>query len=112
MVVMLNVTKLSANGPTLINSTFLGRGGNDDGLSIAIDGSGNAYVTGSTESTNSPTTRGGFDTSYNGSEDVFVSKMQFPPLTAVEQSLWPLYEQRHLRSAIAKTIRLYAHIMS
>jgi hypothetical protein len=49
------VTKLSANGRTLIYSTYLG-GSDDDGANgIAVDASGNAYVTGYTSSRDFPT---------------------------------------------------------
>src|SRR5207302_2790391 len=46
------VTKLNAMGTALVYSTYLGGSGNDDALGIALDGSGNTYVTGSTSSSN------------------------------------------------------------
>jgi sugar lactone lactonase YvrE len=49
------VTELNPTGSTLVYSTFFGGNGNDEGNSIAVDSSGDAYVTGSTESTNFPT---------------------------------------------------------
>jgi uncharacterized repeat protein (TIGR01451 family) len=49
------VTKLSAGGASQIYSTFLGGTLADTGNGIALDASGNAYVTGSTFSTNFPT---------------------------------------------------------
>jgi len=55
-------------------STFLGGSASDDGHSIAVDASGNAFVTGITQSTNFPTTSG-FDTTYGGSIDAFVTKL-------------------------------------
>ena len=48
------VTEISANGNTLLYSTYLGASGGDQGNRIAVDGSGNAYVTGRTNSTNFP----------------------------------------------------------
>ncbi|MEE9533953.1 MAG: SBBP repeat-containing protein, partial [Acidimicrobiia bacterium] len=40
------VTKLNATGTTLLYSTYLGGSGSDEGWGIALDGSGNAFVTG------------------------------------------------------------------
>ena len=52
--------------PRLAYSTYLGGVYEDHGNSIAVDGAGNAYVTGYTGSANFPTTAGAFDTTYNG----------------------------------------------
>jgi hypothetical protein len=40
-----------------------------------VDASGSAYVTGFTFSADFPTTDGAFDTTFNGSEDAFVTKL-------------------------------------
>jgi hypothetical protein len=48
---------------------------NDEGNAIAVDGSGNAYVTGYTNSTNYPVTPGAFQTTNEGVWDVFVTKL-------------------------------------
>ncbi len=52
--------------PTLSYSTYLGGNDYDEGYGIAVDGLGNAYVTGYTASTNFPTTAGAFQTSLGG----------------------------------------------
>ncbi len=53
------VTKLNAAGSALVYSTYLGGSGGGDygdtGNGIAVDSSGNAYVTGYTDSTDFPT---------------------------------------------------------
>ena len=54
--------KLNAGGTALAYSTYLGGGFYDQGSAIALDGAGNAYVTGWTESANFPTTPGAFQT--------------------------------------------------
>jgi hypothetical protein len=56
-------------------STYLGGGVSDMGNGVALDGSGNAYVTGYTTSDNFPTTAGVVQTSRKGSSDAFVTKM-------------------------------------
>src|SRR5437899_991720 len=70
------VTKVNPTGSGLVYSTYLGGIGDDNCLGIAGDGSGNAYVTGLTRSTDFPVTRGAFQTSYGGgTDDVFVTKL-------------------------------------
>lgn len=54
------VTKLNPTGSVLLYSTFLGGDNDEEGLGIAVDSAGNAYVTGFTLSKNFPTTSGAF----------------------------------------------------
>ena len=49
------VTKLNAAGASLLYSTYLGGSSSDDGRGIAVDGTGEVYVTGNTRSANFPT---------------------------------------------------------
>jgi hypothetical protein len=71
------VTKLDATGSSLVYSTFLGGGFHDCGLDLRVDGSGAAFVTGETRSSDFPTTPGAFDRTLGGSstEDAFVAKL-------------------------------------
>jgi hypothetical protein len=69
------VTKLNATGTALVYSTYIGGSDNDRGTAIAVDGSGNAYVTGSTGSTDYDVTPGAFQTTNGGGADVFVTKL-------------------------------------
>ncbi|MGP0070526.1 MAG: SBBP repeat-containing protein [Bryobacteraceae bacterium] len=48
------VAKVSADGSTLIYSTYIGGTGADSANAIAVDASGDAYITGTTESTDFP----------------------------------------------------------
>ncbi|HEV8523384.1 MAG TPA: SBBP repeat-containing protein, partial [Terriglobales bacterium] len=48
------VTKLNATGTALVYSTYLGGSGLDQGVGIAVDAAGAAYVTGGTESADFP----------------------------------------------------------
>jgi hypothetical protein len=71
------VAKVSSDGSSLAYCGFIGGDGDDQGCGIAVDTSGNAYVTGNTTSTEStfPET-GGPDLSYNaGTSDAFVAKV-------------------------------------
>ncbi|HET9401208.1 MAG TPA: SBBP repeat-containing protein [Candidatus Acidoferrales bacterium] len=49
------IAKLDSTGSTLVYSTYLGGGGDDQGAGVALDSGGNAYVVGSTSSLNFPT---------------------------------------------------------
>jgi hypothetical protein len=70
------VTKLNAAGSALVYSTFLGGTSFDQGIDIAVNARGRAYVTGDTGSANYPTTQGAFDTTFNGgAQDAFVTKL-------------------------------------
>jgi hypothetical protein len=69
------VAKLNPAGSALIYSTFLGGDRSDAGSRIAVDPAGNAYVAGTTSSSNFPTTAGAFQTSLNGLRDAFVAKL-------------------------------------
>jgi beta-propeller repeat-containing protein/beta-propeller uncharacterized protein DUF5122 len=67
------MTKLSPDGSNLDYSTFLGGRGWDEPADIAIDPAGRAYVTGTTPSTDFPTTPGAFDRTLGGEVDAFVT---------------------------------------
>ncbi len=70
------VTKVAATGASLVYSTYLGGSGTfDHGRGIAVDSAGSAYVSGSTSSANFPTTVGAYDTTHNGDDDAFVTKL-------------------------------------
>ncbi len=71
------MAKVNAAGTALVYCGYIGGDGADVGLAIAVDSSGNAYVTGTTASTEAtfPATVGP-DLTYNGgTEDAFVSKI-------------------------------------
>ena len=69
------VTKLNSSGSALVYSSFLGGNNGDDSYAIAVDASGNAYVTGFTYSTNFPTTTGAFQRTSSAYTAAFVSKV-------------------------------------
>ena len=70
------VAKVNASGTALEYCGFIGGAGDDYAYGIAVDGAGNAYVTGYTSSTEAtfPVTKGP-DLTHNGNLDVFVAKV-------------------------------------
>ncbi|MFB3895313.1 MAG: SBBP repeat-containing protein [bacterium] len=71
------ITKFNPSGSDLVFSTYLGGQNTEEAFSLALDIDNNVYVTGNTMSSDFPTTRQAFDTSYNGgmySGDAFISK--------------------------------------
>jgi hypothetical protein len=59
------VARVNPSGTALVYAGFLGGSASDEGWGIAVDASGNAYVTGYTGSSDFPAVVGP-DTSYNG----------------------------------------------
>jgi len=69
------VFKLDSTGSLLLYSTFIGGVDEDRGSCITIDSSGNVYVSGTTTSSDFPTTLDAYDNTNNDSYDVFVFKL-------------------------------------
>jgi hypothetical protein len=65
----------SINADQVSFSTYMGGSGEDSIRDVATDSQGNTYVAGGTASANFPTTRSAYDTSFNGTHDVFVAKL-------------------------------------
>jgi hypothetical protein len=68
------VTKFNPAGSALVYSTYLGGNNFDFGLGIALDSSGDAYLTGFTTSTNFPAINA-VQTAFAGTTCAFVSKL-------------------------------------
>lgn len=60
------VTKLDLTGSKLVFSTYLGGSSDDVAIGIAVDNDGNAYISGSTFSSNFPTTTSAFQAKPGG----------------------------------------------
>ena len=74
------VTKVNASGSALLYSTYLGGSGSDQGNGIAVDRDGNAYITGTTSSTDFPTVApfqasNGANGGSGNTNDAFVTKI-------------------------------------
>jgi hypothetical protein len=68
------VTRVNSAGDTLVYSSYLGGSNDDLGNAIAVDGLGNAFVAGTTDSTNFPTKS--VQDNLAGGNDGFVAKVQ------------------------------------
>lgn len=69
------VTKLNASGTAIVYSTYLGGTGPDSGAGIAVDSAGDAYIVGTTGSSDFPTTTTGFQQFGGPAQEAFVSKL-------------------------------------
>lgn len=72
--------------PILTFSTYFGGTGDEHSTSVAVDGSFNIYLTGSTTSPNLPTVPGIEQPTLNGTQNVYVAKIT-PPLGSVVAQL-------------------------
>jgi hypothetical protein len=68
------VAKVNAAGTGLVYAGYIGGSSSDGGAGIAVDNAGNAYVGGTTFSSDFPTTLGP-DLSFNGEAEGFVAKV-------------------------------------
>ncbi len=69
------ITKVNPDGTDLLFSTFLGGSAADQAFAVAVDSTGDAYVTGSTISANFPI-KGPLQNVNRGNTDVFVTKIK------------------------------------
>ncbi|MEM1044039.1 MAG: T9SS type A sorting domain-containing protein [Bacteroidota bacterium] len=69
------VTQLTADGSTLVWSTFLGGAGPNYGAALALSASGDVIITGDTRGVDFPTTANAYDSSPNGLNDAFVTRL-------------------------------------
>ena len=71
------VTKLNADGSKAVYSTFLGGDsmGTQAATGIAVDGSGNAFITGETDAVDFPTTAGSVQPAFGGFIDGFAAEL-------------------------------------
>jgi hypothetical protein len=80
------VTKINSGGTSIVYSTFLGGSGDEEGRGIAVDGAGNAYITGGTDSTTWPGVSGSsIQPAIGGGWDAFVTEIN-PGGTAIVYS--------------------------
>jgi len=69
------VTKLNPTGTGIVYSTYIGGMGTEEARAIAVDAAGNAYIGGSTDGADFPTTPGAFQTTFAGVDDCVALKL-------------------------------------
>jgi hypothetical protein len=87
------VTRLDPSLPAsqqLVYSTFVGGVGGEQARALSMEASGVVTITGWTSSTDYPTTPGAFDTTHNGTDDVFVTRLD-PSRPAAQQLVYSTF---------------------
>jgi hypothetical protein len=103
------VAKVNPSGTALVYAGFLGGSSHDDGRGIAVDSSGNAYVTGETYSSDFPAVVGP-DTSFNGGyDDAFVAKVGAGGGGPFTGTISPVYPSAHTASRVMQGGTAYRH---
>ncbi len=69
------VAKMNSTATQVLYTVYLGGSGDDAARAIAVDATGNVYVTGVTASPDFPVTTGAFSTSLSGTQSAFVAKL-------------------------------------
>jgi Beta-propeller repeat len=89
------VAKFLPDGKTLVFSTYFGGMGDDTGQGIALDASGDIWITGSTSSYDLPGTAGAFQPELRGTSNAFLAKF------SNDGRCWPraIWEARSRRQA-------------
>lgn len=95
------VTKLTAGGSAFVYSTYLGGSVAENGLDIAVDTSGNAYVSGWTDSDNFPLTAGAHRATSGNFSDAFITKINAAGTAYLWSSFFGGTNGRNEGSAIA-----------
>jgi gliding motility-associated-like protein len=80
------IAKFSSDGSNMLWATYLGGSNNEQPHSMVSNSSGDLYVMGSTYSSNFPVTANAHDQTYNGSSDIFVSRLRFDGLNLLSST--------------------------
>ena len=94
--------ELNPAGTALVYSTFLGGSNTDTGNGIAVDSNGDAYVTGTTSSTDFPTTPGALQTAPGGSNDAFITKFHQVPAALTLSVPSPITEGQTVNGTVSR----------
>lgn len=68
------VSRLAADGSSLLWGTYLGGSGDETGMEVAIDGDDNPVVTGMTDDGSFPVSSWAYDTTHNGGDDAILAR--------------------------------------
>jgi hypothetical protein len=71
----MGITKFSADGKTLLYSTYIGGNDNETPHSLVVDALGNLIIYGVAYSSNYPVSSNAYDKTWNGDADIVVTKL-------------------------------------
>ncbi|MDO8281073.1 MAG: SBBP repeat-containing protein [Thermodesulfovibrionia bacterium] len=94
------ISKFDSGLTTLLASTYIGGSSSEYDVVMALDPSGNVFITGRTSSTDYPTTPGAYDTTHNGGFDFVISKL--------DSSLASLLASTYIGGGSTESVRLLA----
>ncbi|KAA3606987.1 MAG: hypothetical protein DWQ06_00260 [Calditrichaeota bacterium] len=73
----LTISKISSDGSNLIYGSFIGSTVSNNAKNLVYK-NGNIYCIGNTQGSTFPTTQGAYSQNFNGNDDIFVFRMDFP----------------------------------
>ena len=102
------VTEMNVSGSAPVFSTFLGGNNYDEGIGIAVDTAGNAYVAGDTYSTNFTTTSSAYQSSSDaaGNLNAFMAKIGLTPSASAMPTTLNFGSQPQGTTSAAQTVTL------
>ncbi len=85
------IARLNSDLTTLTQATYLGGTDQDEANSLAIDGAGQVYVAGYTNSTDFPGTASGAQAANAGGDDAFVARLKDLTAASTKKFPWPMF---------------------
>ena len=103
------VMKIASDASNVIFSTYLGGFGVDGATAIAVDGSGNAYVTGFTFSADFPLADNAFQAGIGGEQDGFIVKINAEDIKTTSPFVIPIRGGANIATAGQTAVTIFGY---